>query len=289
MYDAWAVYSNVSDTYLLGRQLDAFNCGLNAFATPADIHPAREKAIAYAAYRLIKHRFASSPGAANTINAADDLMRQLGFNTADSSLEYESGSPAALGNYVAKCFIDFGLQDGANEANDYANTTYAPVNPPIEPDVAGNPNIIDLDRWQPISLDVFIGQAGNVIDEPEFLSPEWGQVLAFSLTDADKTTYQRDGFDYDVYFDPGPPPSHTGDSSDYYKWGFSLVAIWGSHLDYSDGIMIDISPATIGNNQQLPGSVSDYPQFYDLLNGGDASQGYAANPVTGAPYTQQLV
>ena len=289
MYDAWAVYSNVSDTYLLGRQLDAFNCGLNAFATPADIHPAREKAIAYAAYRLIKHRFASSPGAANTINAADDLMRQLGFNTADSSLEYESGSPAALGNYVAKCFIDFGLQDGANEANDYANTTYAPVNPPIEPDFAGNPNIVDLDRWQPISLDVFIGQAGNVIDEPEFLSPEWGQVSAFSLTDADKTTYQRDGFDYDVYFDPGPPPSHTGDSSDYYKWGFSLVAIWGSHLDYSDGIMIDISPATIGNNQQLPGSVSDYPQFYDLLNGGDASQGYAANPVTGAPYAQQLV
>jgi hypothetical protein len=289
MYDAWAAYSNASDTYLLGRQLDAFNCDLNAFATPADIHPAREKAIAYAAYRLIKHRFASSPGAANTINAADDLMRQLGFNTADSSLEYESGSPAALGNYIAKCFIDFGLQDGANEANDYANTTYAPVNPPIEPDVAGNPNIVDLDRWQPISLDVFIGQAGNVIDEPEFLSPEWGQVLAFSLTDADKTTYQRDGFDYDVYFDPGPPPRHTGDSSDDYKWGFSLVAIWGSHLDYSDGIMIDISPATIGNNRQLPGSVSDYPEFYDLLNGGDASQGYAANPVTGAPYAQQLV
>ena len=289
MYDAWAVYSNISDTYLLGRQFGAFNCGLNEFTTPTDIHPAREEVIAYAAYRLIRHRFAASPGAVDTISAADGLMQQLGFNPADTSLAYEGGSPAALGNYIANCYIDFGLQDGANEANDYANTTYAPVNPPIEPDLAGNPNIVDLDRWQPISLDIFIGQAGNIVDQPEFLSPEWGQVLAFSLTDADKTTYQRDGFDYEVYFDPGSPPSYTGASSDDYKWGFSLVAIWGSHLDYSDGIMIDISPASVGNNQQLPTSVSDYPQFYDFLNGGDAGQGYATNPATGAPYTQQIV
>ena len=63
-------------------------------------------------------------------------MQQLGFNTAETSLAYEGGSPAALGNYIANCYIDFGLQDGANEANDYANTTYAPVNPPIEPDLA---------------------------------------------------------------------------------------------------------------------------------------------------------
>ena len=31
------------------------------------------------------------------------------------------------------------------------------------------------------------------------------------------------------------------------------------------------------------------PQFYDLLDGGDPSTGYAVNPVTGAPYTPQMV
>ena len=289
-YDAWAAYSSASETYLLGKQLGAFSCDLSAFTAPADIHPAREEAIAYAAYRLIVHRFAASLGAVNTINVADALMQQFGFNTADTSLAYEGGSPAALGNYIASCYINFGLQDGSNEANDYANASYAPVNPAIEPDLPGNPNILDLDRWQPVSLALFIDQAGNVIaNEPAFLSPEWGRVIPFALGGADKTTYQRDGFDYEVYFDPGSPPSYTGATADDYKWGFSLVAIWGSHLDYSDGVMIDISPASVGNNSQLPTTVSDYPQFYDYLNGGDTSQGYATNPVTGLAYTPQIV
>ena len=290
MYDAWAAYSGTADTYLLGKTLDTFSCNLSTFSAPANIHPAREEAIAYAAYRLVLHRFAASPGAFNTISAADSLMQQLGFSTAQTSLAYQNGSPAALGNYIADCYIRFGLQDGANESNDYANASYAPINPAIEPEQPGNPNIVDLDRWQPIALALFIDQSGNVIsDEPEFLSPEWGQVTAFSLSDADKTVYQRDGFDYEVYFDPGPPPSYAGASADDYKWGFSLVAIWGSHLDSSDGVMIDISPASIGNNQQLPTNVTEYPQFYDYLNGGDASQGYATNPATGQPYAQQIV
>jgi hypothetical protein len=290
MYDAWAAYSVTSDAYLLGAQIGNFTCPLDAFTAPADIHLAREETIAYAAYRLIAHRFATSPKAVATISAADELMQQLGFDTGDTSLAYEGGSPAALGNYIASCYIDFGMQDGANEANDYANASYAPVNLPIEPELPGNPNIVDLDRWQPISLPLFIDQAGNVVqDEPEFLSPEWGRVTPFSLTDADKVTYQRDSFDYEVYFDPGPPPSYTGISADDYKWGFSLVAIWGSHLDINDGVMVDISPASVGNNQQLPAGSNEYRQFYDYLNGGDASQGYATNPATGAPYLQQIV
>ena len=290
MYDAWAAFSITADTYLLGKQIDSFSCNLNSFSASADIHLAREEAIAYAAYRLILHRFAASPGAVDTINAANSLMQQFDFNTAQTSLAYESGSPAALGNYIADCYIEFGLQDSANEANDYANVSYAPINPPIEPEQPGNPNIVDLDRWQPISLPLFIDQSGNVIsDEPEFLSPEWGQVAAFSLSDADKTVYQRDGFDYEVYFDPGAPPSFTGSSSDDYKWGFSLVAIWGAHLSQNDGVMIDISPASIGNNEALPASVDEYSQFYDYLNGGDSGQGHATNPVTGTPYSQQIV
>ena len=290
MYDAWAVYDATASTYLLGKQVGGVACDLAAFTAPDDVHPAREEAISYAVYRLIDHRFVNSPGNANIMAAANGLMQTLGFDPGNTSMAYAGGSAAALGNYIADCYIQFGLQDGANEANDYANVAYMPVNPAVEPELPGNPNIVDLDRWQPISLTLFIDQAGNPINsEPEFLSPEWGQVQPFALTDADKTTYQRDGFDYEVYFDPGMPPTSAGPLSAEYKWGFALVAIWSSHLDQSDGVMIDISPASLGNIQQFPLDASEYPQFYDLLEGGDPSTGYASNPVTGAPYAPQMV
>jgi hypothetical protein len=290
IYDAWAVYDATAANYLLGEQVGAFTCDLGAFTMPLDVHPAREEAISFAAYRLIRHRFANSPGAGDIEDSADAQMLALGFNMADVSMDYAGGSAAALGNYIADCYIRFGLQDGANEANDYANTVYLPVNPAVEPELPGNPNIVDLDLWQPISLSLFVDQSGNPItDDPEFLSPEWGQVAPFALSDADKTTYQRDGFDYQVYFDPGMPPTIAGPLSAEYKWGFSLVSIWSSHLDQTDGVMMDISPASLGNIQQYPANVGEYPQFYDYLNGGDASVGYTTNPVTGAPYTPQMV
>jgi hypothetical protein len=290
MYDAWAVYDSTASTYLLGSSVAGFECPLDAFTAPQDIHPAREEAISFAVYRLILHRFANSPGTNSIVSAANDLMETLGFDPAETTVDYRGGSAAALGNYIASCYIAFGFQDGANEANDYANEWYTPVNPPIEVELPGNPNIVDLDRWQPISLSLFIDQAGNpIFDEPEFLSPEWGQVVPFALTDANKTTYQRDGFDYEVYYDPGTPPTLAGPLFADYKWGFALVSIWSSHLDPADNVMIDISPASIGNIQMYPDNPGEYPQFYDLLNGGDASTGHASNPVTGAPYEPQMV
>lgn len=290
MYDAWAVYDDTASTYLLGNQVGGYTCDLAAFAAPDDVHPAREEAISHAVYRIISHRFANSPGSVEITESINALMQSFGFDVADTSVAYGGGSAAAMGNYIANCYIQLGLLDGANEANDYANVSYVPVNPAVEPELPGNPNIVDLDRWQPISLSTFIDQAGNPIDEePEFLSPEWGQVLPFALTDADKTTYQRDGFDYEVYFDPGMPPTSAGPLSADYKWGFSLVSVWSSHLDQSDGVMIDISPASLGNIQQYPVNPSEYPQFYDRLAGGDASVGYVSNPVTGAPYDAQMV
>ncbi len=287
MYDAWAAYQSVSEPYLLGRSVDGFSCPLAAFPRPNDIAGARAQAISHAAYRLIAHRFASAPRVLDIVDAADAQMQQFGYDPADTSLAYQTGSAAALGNYIAACYIGFGMQDGANETNDYANTVYAPVNPPIFPEDPGNPDIVDLDRWQPITLSEFIDQSGNVIaNQPEFLSPEWGQVTPFALTDVDKTTYTRDGFDYEVYHDPGPPPGFAGDD---YRWGFSMVAVWSGHLDAADGVMIDISPASLGNNPPYPTDFANFDQFYDYLNGGDSSQGYATNPVTGQPYAQQIV
>ena len=290
MYDVWSAMDNTAETWLLDNTVGGFTCDMGAFAMPQDIHPAREEAISHAVYRLVEHRFANAPGMDDIMDAADMLMSDLGFNSDNASLDYSGGSAAALGNYVADCYIRFGSQDGANEVNDYANTVYQPVNPAIRPDDPGNPDIVDLNSWQPISLTLFIDQGGNVIsDDPEFLGPEWGSVEPFALTDADKTTYNRDGFDYEVYFDPGFPPTYNGPLAAEYKWGFKLVSIWSSHLDPSDGEMIDISPASLGDIRHYPVYPSEYPQFYDLLQGGDASAGYAWNPVTGALYDPQIV
>lgn len=290
MYDAWAVYSATAAPYLAGTTLNGYTCALGDFGSNHDRQVVREEAISHAVYRLISHRFANSPGAQDIQTAADNLMATLGYDLSNVSTDTASGSPAAMGNRIAECYIEYGFQDGANEANSYANIAYLPVNPAIEPELPGNPTIINLDRWQPISLALFIDQSGNIINsEPEFLSPEWGQVTPFAMTPADRTIYQRDGFDYYVYYDPGQPPTAQGPLSAEYKWGFSLVAVWSGHLDQADDVMIDISPGSLGNIQSYPANIGEYAQFYDLLNGGDGSTGYAVNPITGAPYDPQLV
>lgn len=305
MYDAWAVYSESADTYLLGKEIAGYQCELDRIELPADAHTAREEAISYAAYRLIRYRFRLSPSVLDTEDAADELLEALGFNAGLSSTDYSDGSAAALGNHIAECYIAFGLQDGSNEAGFFNNVSYEPVNRTFRPDQPGNRSIEDLNRWQPIFLPTFIDQSGNLISTGvNFLSPEWGQVVPFALTDADKTTYTRDGsetmdgedFDYQVYYDPGPPPLAAGSLSDAYKWGFALVSIWSAHLDQSDGVMIDISPASLGSPDNVnasyypaPQSFDTYDTFYNTLGGGDASTGYTVNPVTGAPYEPQMV
>jgi hypothetical protein len=269
-----------------------FSCSSANFDLPEDVLPHQEQAISFAAYRIIQHRFIFSPGSVEIMAAADALMLSLGYNLDNESLDYAQGSAVALGNYIADCYIKFGLQDGANEPKFYANTSYQPVNPALvlsSSDV-GNPSILDLDRWQPLAIEGFIDQAGNRIDEaPTFLSPEWGQVVPFALSDNDKTVFSRDGFDYQVYHDPGMPPLIDGALSEQYKWGFSLVSIWSSHLDQNDGVMWDISPKSIGNISAFPNSFAEFGEFYKQIEGGDPSMGYGLNPVTNRPYEEQIV
>jgi hypothetical protein len=290
MYDAWAVYSGTAAPYLAGRETHGFACAMPDVDTRVDLQAAREQAISFAAYRLIRHRFAASPGAGTTLPELDALMDSLGYDAADASTDVASGSAAAVGNRIAECYIAYGLQDGANEANGYRNEHYLPVNPPIEPPKPGNPAIMDFDRWQPIALVQYIDQAGNVYNSnPPALSPEWGAVLPFALTAADRTTFFRDDFAYNVYHDPGPPPRAQGSDADLYKWAFALVAVWSGHLDQADGVMMDISPASNGNTAELPTTFDEYPAFYDLLNGGNQRTGYDVNPASGAPYEPQVV
>jgi len=275
MWDAWAAFDNVADPVIHDEH-----------ALAADVDAARKEAISYAAYRVLSARFADSPNSAVALASFDQKMGDLGYDR--DFVSTIGDSPAALGNRVAASILAFGLADGANESGAYENLYYEPVNPPLLPDLPGNPDIIDPNRWQPLALEFFVDQAGiHIGDYPGFLSPEWGIVAPFALTQDDLTVYQRDGFDYWVYHDPGPPPQMGGVGEDYYKWGFELVAIWAAHLDPSDGVLWDVSPASIGN-ASLP-DPADFEAFYDLYDGGDWGIGHALNPVTGMPYEPQFV
>ncbi|MFT6865405.1 MAG: hypothetical protein ACJA08_000223 [Cyclobacteriaceae bacterium] len=293
MYDIWAIFDPTAQPYMLGKTVHGFYTPFEGFEPVGDDN--REKAISYAMHRLLSHRFQKSPSQETTQKIFDDLMLELGLDKSFTSLDYSHGSAAALGNYMADNMIQYGLQDGSNEANEYVNRFYEPVNEPILPDFPGNPDIADPNRWQPIILDVYIDQSGNLIigGGSPFLSPEWGAVQPFSLTEKELTIYNRDGNDYWVYMDPGSPPKfdplNQGPSTEQYRWTFSLVSAWSAHLDPNDGVMWDISPGAIGNIKSYPANFDKYSEFYDLENGGDHSSGHTLNPVTNEPYDPQIV
>lgn len=258
-------------------------------AAAGDVPAARARAISFAAYRILRARFASSPSAAYSLVSFDERMRLLGYDKDFTATAGGVDPPAELGNRIAATILAFGMLDGSNEQNAYANQHYQPVNPPLIMALPGNPDVLDVNRWQPLALAYFIDQGGNPNPGgfPPFLSPEWGQVVPFSLDPGDATIHPRDGFDYWVYHDPGPPPLLGTPTAEDFLDGFEMVALWSSHLDPTDGVVWDVSPAGQGN-APLPAPEA-WREYYDFEGGGDWGAGYAVNPVTGQPYTPQLV
>ncbi|MBT3708625.1 MAG: hypothetical protein HOG19_04225, partial [Gammaproteobacteria bacterium] len=198
MYDAWSVFDDTADTYLLGKTLNGFTCDYAGMPLPEDVAAARKEAISFGAYRLLNHRFANAPGVEEVSARIDRTLLALGFDNGFVSSDYSSGSAAALGNHLAQCLIDYGLQDGANESNDYALLEYVPINEPLVPSEKGNATLSNPDRWQPLSFEEFRDQSGNIFfgNTPEFVGPEWGMVRPFSLQQNDLTIYQRNGADW---------------------------------------------------------------------------------------------
>ena len=294
MYDIWASFDAQSETFFLGKTINDYNCNFNGFSSTTDDTTAIHQAISYAMYRLIEHRYSNSPGFWTDIKPSiDNLMNNYAYDINYQDKNYVSGDPRALGNYIADEIINYGMQDGANEANDYENEYYTPENQPLVIEDPGNPNLTDPNHWQPLTLETFVDQSGNVIpiNTPEFLGAEWGQVDPFALKNDDLTVYSTTDYDFWVYHDPGAPHFiQDGQGiNDPYKWNFTLVNAWSSHLDPNNTPVIDISPASIGNLQSYPETFAEYQSFYDWQNGGDSSQGHNINPSTGQPYQPQMV
>ncbi len=297
MYDSWAVYDEEARTYLLGKNVHGYESQFSDFPSNEPIEEARRKTLSYAAFRLLTYRFSKSPGVEKSNTLFERLMMELGYDTGIQSADYSTGDPAALGNFIAQTIINFGNQDGSNELGEYGNLHYKALNPPLVTNHSGNPSIRDPNRWQPLALETFIDQSGNFIEgsTPDFLSPEWGKVVPFSLQNDSKDNLERGEGTYHVYHNPGAPPFLDtllqNEGNEQYQWGFSLVSIWGAHLSPYDGVLWDISPKSIGNISlnEFPSDFSQYPDFYKKIEGGDISKGRSVNPKTGNPYAEQIV
>ncbi len=253
MYDAWSAYDSTSTQYLHQES-----------ASAADVAAARNEAISFAAYNILKHRFQVGPGTAVSQAAFDAKMDALGYDkTFTSTL---GNTPAALGNRIAQTVINHGQSDGANEQNDYADTSgYTPVNSPMVIALPGT-QMNDPNRWQPLAFDHLILQNGIVIGTAvqEFINPNWGDVTSFAMSKASPA---------DVYHDLGAPPQLGGVGDAQFKANAVDVIRFSSLLDPNAGNMKDISPAVYGNN---PLGTND-------------GTGYAVNPVTSLSYSPNVV
>jgi hypothetical protein len=268
MYDAWAAYDTTAATYIHHEN-----------ATAPNVETARNEAISHAAYNLIRHRFFSGPAGVGPgrLTTEADLrakMTALGYNPDNTTTVGDS--PAAVGNRVAQAVIAYGMSDGSNEANRYASPAgqFVPVNARLTFDLPGNPDMTDPNRWQPLHfLGNRIDQFGRPINEATqtSLTPFWGNVKTFGMDLADKNANG-------VYHDQGAPRRLGGATDAAFKQREVLEFLHISHdLDPTNGVMIDISPASRGNTPDAP-----FTESYSQV-------GYATNPVTGLPYTPQMV
>jgi hypothetical protein len=265
MYDAWSAYDATAAQLIHHEKLSA-----------SDLEAARNEAISYAAYNLIKHRFVSGPagigpGRNETQIDLDFQMSTLGYDPSVTSTI--GNSPAALGNRVAQAVINQTFTDGANETGNYASPPgFASVNPPLTFELPGAP-MNDPNRWQPLHfLGNRIDQFGRPINEStqRNLTPFWGQVAAFAMTAADRSANG-------VYHDQGLPPGLNTPNEAKFKADALVMIRLSAQLDPTDGVMIDVSPVSRGNTPNAP-----FTESYDHA-------GYAVNPSTGLPYTPQMV
>ena len=251
MWDAWAAYDTTAVGYLVRENPPA-----------SDVAAARREAVSYAAYRVLYERYGRSVNAPTTRAALTSRMTSLGFNPANTT---EIGdSPAAVGNRIAATVLAYYGNDGSGETSNYADPAYAPVNDPLILSLAGT-TIANPNRWQPLAFEVAFTQNGLVAGKVQiFLGSQWGSVRPFALSLPDGAN---------VYLDPGLPPQLGGADDAGYKSGNLTVIRRSSTLNPTNGVTIDISPGTLGNNSL----------------GANDGTGHTVNPSTQQAYAPNVV
>jgi hypothetical protein len=181
-YDAWAAYDpDAVGTRLLGslRRTDP------AERTLAN----KNKAISYAAYRVLTDLFRDATNG----SFYNNQMSDLGYTDLN-----DSSTPAVIGNTAAQAVLDFRHNDGSNQLGGYADTTnYQPVN--------SWETVSDPWRWQPLCVPLVpYGTpctAPSAVQKP--LTPQWGTISSFALNPTTHMPSQLGQL-------PGPPKLADG-------------------------------------------------------------------------------
>ena len=251
MWDAWVAYDPKADGYFVTEK-----------HTAGDVKAAREAAISFAAYRLLGWRYGTVSDLKEAPAQLDATMAKLCYRTDFTSVEGDS--PAALGNRIAAAAVAYGKTDGSNEEERYADPAYKPVNGPL---AVADPGTVmrDPNRWQPLALEKQLAQNGLLIPGKvqTAIGTHWGYVETFALPPSEEGTP----------IDPGPPPRLDGATDAVFKQTAIDVIRYSSELDATDGVTVDISPASVGNNTL----------------GTNDGHGYDVNPVTAKPYEPEQV
>jgi len=274
MYDAWAAYdTNGAIGYVYrGKH------------TALDVAAARNQAISYAAWRMLKERHVYSRTASNSLAADDALMAGLGYDT--NNVSRDPATPAGVGNRVYDAVSAWFIDDGARQTNgtpypladppipypDYpANQGgYIYINPPLATDRPGiddglGDTIVDINHWQRLQIVNSVDQNGFPQGPIQnYLGPQWLWVRPFALARTDPTL---------PWIDPGPPPYLDGVGDADFRTNLVDLIRKSSQLTPDDGVVLDISPGAFGNN---------------TLGANDGT-GHPFNPVTGLPYAHNVV
>ena len=256
MYDAWTAYDPVAVGYLFREK-----------HTAADVAAARHEAISYAAYRILRERYALSFNASTSLAALDAQMAVLGYDK--NNLSTDTATPAGVGNSVFAIVSAWFLNDGARQAQAYADYPvgsggYVSVNPYLVTGISGT-NAVDVNRWQPLAIANSVSQNG-IPNGPlqSYVGAQWLGVRPFALARTDATQ---------PWINPGPQPQLGGVGDAQFRSEVVDVIRRSSELTPDDGVMVDISPGAFGNS---PLGTND-------------GTGHPLNPATGLPYTANLV
>ncbi|MDB6066346.1 MAG: hypothetical protein JWR26_2554, partial [Pedosphaera sp.] len=257
MYDAWAAYDPVSVGYLFHEKHSS-----------GDIEAARREAISYAAYRILRERYAYSKSASNTLATLDAEMVALGYDTNNFSLD--TSTAAGVGNSVYATVSAYFLSDGCRQVNAYADYPtnqggYVSVNLALITGNPGDTTVSNINRWQPLAITNAADQNGFPADLiQKFLGAQWFGVRPFALTRANST---------EPWINPGAQPRLNGAGDAQFRSEVVEVIRRSSELNPDDGVLVDISPGAFGNNSL----------------GANDGKGHTNNPVTGLPYAPNVV
>ncbi|MEC7863183.1 MAG: hypothetical protein VYC70_11220, partial [Verrucomicrobiota bacterium] len=265
MWDVWAAFDDVAIGYLHNETAvvpDVKGDGID----PMDVEMAREEAISFAAYRILRSRYQNSVQAQVTKDALINQMITLGYDESNNSTEGDS--PAALGNRIANTVLSFSWNDGSGEAEGYVDLTYVPENDalPLDEPKFTLLTTSDPNRWQPLAFgDFALTQNGIETDLIQtFQGSQWFMVRPFAL--------RRKNLG-GLYDDPGSPPILGASGDQKFKDNINEVIRYSSWLDPRDQVEINISPQVYANNT------------LGRMDG----KGHGNNPVTGDPYQDNRV